>query len=605
MSAFPSYDSFKALAEQYFSRSSFSEPVFIGEDQIAFLDDRSGTKQISVVTVSTGDIQSVTSYTQRLLSLKCSSESGRILFGMDQDGDECQQLWAINALGDAPQRLTHADSSIHEPGTLTKGGDVVLYRSNARDESTFDIVAISLDGRESKTWLENGGQVIPVDMHHDGDCALAIRSNGNMDADLLLVTDSGEVTNLTPHIDEQWIYGAAFDMDGTGVWMLSNLDREFVALMHQDIESGERRIAYQEDWDVEFFELSPDGQHIVLSVNDGGVSKPVVFSTSGEQKQTRIDAPQGVIDQFSWSPDSSQIAFGISTVDHPSMLMISDINGSTKVIAGETGNEPVKTFTPEAITYATWDERKIPGYFFRPEGDGPFPVLVEIHGGPESQRRLNYTSSGSVLQYLTSLGMAVLSLNVRGSTGYGKEYCHLDDKDKRLDSVKDVEYAARWLHDRDDVMNDKIAVYGVSYGGYMTLASLVFYPDLWAAGVEMVGMANLVSFLERTGPWRRKAREAEYGELENDRELLERISPLNHIENIRVPLMVFHGKHDPRVPLFESEQIAEAVRKRGQEVVLRVYDNEGHSFSKRPNVLDAFALIGTFLTKHLEPVRAD
>jgi dipeptidyl aminopeptidase/acylaminoacyl peptidase len=225
---------------------------------------------------------------------------------------------------------------------------------------------------------------------------------------------------------------------------------------------------------------------------------------------------------------------------------------------------------------------------------------VDIHGGPESQRRLNYSPSGPVLQYLTSLGMAVLSLNVRGSTGYGKDYSHLDDKGKRLDSVKDVESAVKWLRERDDVIGDKIAVYGRSYGGFMTLASMVFHPDLWAAGVDMVGIANFVSFLERTGPWRRKHREAEYGELENDREILEQISPLNHIDNISAPLMVVHGKHDPRVPLFEAEQVVEAVRKKGQDVEFLVFDNEGHAISKRPNQIQAFVMMGEFLGKHLE-----
>jgi dipeptidyl aminopeptidase/acylaminoacyl peptidase len=292
----------------------------------------------------------------------------------------------------------------------------------------------------------------------------------------------------------------------------------------------------------------------------------------------------------------------MSTVEHPSVIAAAGLNGSTKVLADAgqpSGMESPKTFEAEAIRYISFDGLEVPAFFFKPEGDGPFPVLIDIHGGPESQRRLGYAPSGPVLQYLTSLGMAVLSLNVRGSTGYGKAYSHLDDKGKRLDSVKDIEYAVKWLRDRDDVIDDKIAVYGRSYGGFMTLAALVFYPDLWAAGVEMVGIANFVSFLERTGPWRRKHREAEYGELENDREMLERISPINHIDNIRVPLMVCHGRHDPRVPLFEAEQVVEAVRKQGHDVVLRVYENEGHALSRLPNVLDAFALMGAFLTTHL------
>jgi dipeptidyl aminopeptidase/acylaminoacyl peptidase len=231
---------------------------------------------------------------------------------------------------------------------------------------------------------------------------------------------------------------------------------------------------------------------------------------------------------------------------------------------------------------------------------------VDIHGGPEGQRVLNYSPSGPVIQYLTSLGIGVLSLNVRGSTGYGKSYSHLDDKGLRLNSVKDVAWAVEWLKSRPDVDGDRIAVYGRSYGGFMTLASLVFHPDLWAVGVDVVGIANFVSFLERTGPWRRKHRESEYGELENDREMLEHISPLTHIDNIRVPLMVCHGRNDPRVPLFEAEQVVDAVKSKGLDVVLRVYDDEGHALSKRKNEIDAFVTMGMFLQKHLDlPVQPE
>lgn len=165
--------------------------------------------------------------------------------------------------------------------------------------------------------------------------------------------------------------------------------------------------------------------------------------------------------------------------------------------------------------------------------------------------------------------------------------------------MKDAAHAVEWLRARDDVDPERIAVYGRSYGGFMTLASLVFHPDLWAAGVDVVGIANFVSFLERTGPWRRKHRESEYGELQKDRDMLEQISPLTHIDNIRAPLFVCHGRNDPRVPLFEAEQVVEAVRNKGLDVVLRVYDDEGHALSKRKNEIDAFVNIGMFLQRHL------
>jgi len=243
----------------------------------------------------------------------------------------------------------------------------------------------------------------------------------------------------------------------------------------------------------------------------------------------------------------------------------------------------------------------IPAFFFKSAQPGPRPVLVEVHGGPESQRRLQYTSAVPTNQLLQSLGISVLSLNVRGSTGYGKEYSHLDDKDLRLDAVKDVAAAVDWLRQRDDVIGDRIGFLGQSYGGYMTLAALCFHPELWSAAVDVVGIANFVSFLERTGPWRRTHRSQEYGFLDQDRDLLERISPLNHVDQISAPLMVIHGRNDPRVPLFEAEQIVQALRDRGRTVRLRVFDNEGHGLSKRENRISGYAEAAGFLLDHLSP----
>lgn len=593
------HDALVARATAYFDRPSFSSPSWLGDDEIVFIDDRSGTKQASLLRVSTGEISPLTQYNERLLSLKTSPKAGRVVFGMDVSGNERQQVWTIASPGEEPLRLTTSDDAIHEPGAVAKDGAYVLMRSNARDEGTFDIVGVPTSGGELEMWMEEGGQVSPVDLHADGVRALVVRLNGNLDSDLLLLEKSGEVRNLTEHEGEQWVLGAAFDEAGTGVWLLSNLDREYVALVHLDIGSGQRSIAFEDpEWDVELFKISPDQSHIALSVNENGTSRAVIASLNDIASGTSLDLPAGVIDQFNWAPDSSRVTFGFSTVENPSVLMSSDLYGNVQTIA-EAESERPQTYEPETVRYKTFDDLDIPAWFFKPEGEGPHPVLVDIHGGPESQRRLNYSPSGPVIQYLTSLGIGVLTLNVRGSTGYGKAYSHLDDKDLRLDSVKDVAYAVEWLRGREDVDPARIAVYGRSYGGFMTLASLVFHPDLWAAGIDVVGIANFVSFLERTGPWRRAHREHEYGSLEHDREMLERISPLTHIDNIRVPLMVCHGRHDPRVPLFEAEQVVEAVRKNGQEVLLRVYDDEGHALSKRKNEIDAFVTAGEFLQEHL------
>jgi dipeptidyl aminopeptidase/acylaminoacyl peptidase len=219
-------------------------------------------------------------------------------------------------------------------------------------------------------------------------------------------------------------------------------------------------------------------------------------------------------------------------------------------------------------------------------------VVVVIHGGPESQYRPSFAP---VTQYLVAHGFAVVAPNVRGSTGYGRRYQHLDDVEKRLDSVADLAALHDWLATQPDLDESRAALYGGSYGGYMTLAGLAMQPERWAAGVDIVGMSNLVTFLENTADWRRAFREREYGSLEHDRELLLEASPITHVEDLRAPLFIVHGANDPRVPLSEAEQIHEVLTGQGVRCELLVYDDEGHGLSKLPNRLDAYPRIAAFL----------
>jgi len=224
------------------------------------------------------------------------------------------------------------------------------------------------------------------------------------------------------------------------------------------------------------------------------------------------------------------------------------------------------------------------------------PVIVYAHGGPESQTRPNFTA---LFQYFLARGYAILAPNVRGSSGYGTTFMNLDNIEKRMDSVADLAHAAYWLRDSGNGDPHRLAVYGGSYGGFMVLAALTHYPDLWAAGVDIVGIANLVTFLEKTGDWRRAHREKEYGNLREHRDFLEKISPIHHADKIRRPLMVIHGANDPRAPVGEAEQIVAALRARSVPVEYLRYEDEGHGLVKLQNRLDAYPKIAEFLDRYL------
>jgi dipeptidyl aminopeptidase/acylaminoacyl peptidase len=233
---------------------------------------------------------------------------------------------------------------------------------------------------------------------------------------------------------------------------------------------------------------------------------------------------------------------------------------------------------------------------YRPEDVDHPPVIVSVHGGPEAQERVGFNP---IYQYLVASGYAVVAPNVRGSSGYGKTYLSLDDVDKRMDSVADLNAVGRWIRADDAFDGERMAVMGGSYGGFMVLAALTTEPDLWAAGVDIVGIANFVTFLENTGAYRRALREAEYGSLERDREFLESISPINHVGEIDAPLLVIHGANDPRVPLGEAQQIHDRLQELGRPVEMLVFPDEGHGIVKLPNRRIAYGRIVQFLDEYL------
>jgi dipeptidyl aminopeptidase/acylaminoacyl peptidase len=259
---------------------------------------------------------------------------------------------------------------------------------------------------------------------------------------------------------------------------------------------------------------------------------------------------------------------------------------------------------PDLIRYPTFDSDapkgipRIPAWYFRPQGEAsePMPAIVVVHGGPEGQFRPSFSF---LIQYFVNHGYAVLAPNVRGSTGYGVTYSHRDDVRQRMDSVADLAHAALWLKAQPEIDPRRIVVYGGSYGGFMVLSALTTYPELWAAGVDLVGIGNFVTFLENTSAYRRAHREAEYGSLARDREFLESISPANHLEAIAAPLMVIHGANDPRVPVGETEAIVQALRARGVPVEFILFDDEGHGIAKLKNKGVAYPAIVAFLDKQL------
>jgi dipeptidyl aminopeptidase/acylaminoacyl peptidase len=438
---------------------------------------------------------------------------------------------------------------------------------------------------------DDAGQVRAHAINAHGDLLSSLLTS-NLDADLYLVPAAEERSAVLQVDDESWISDATFAPDGASALVLTNADSDHVRLISIDLKTHANEVLLDESGhDIEIFAVSPDGRRLVWSVNADGYSVVRCAELHRLADAVTVDLPAGVADRISWAPSGEEFAVGWTPTMTPARIFRVNVEGSAEpMFASEPDDAAFIGKSPELIEFETFDGKMIPAFWF-PSEDTEAPVIIDVHGGPEGQRRPGFHP---VLQHLAASGFHVLTTNVRGSTGYGKAWSHLDDVELRMDSVRDLAHAHAWIVNHLSGSESRIGIMGQSYGGFMTLSAITEYPDLWFAAVDVVGISNFVTFLERTGPWRRRHREAEYGSLEHNRDFLEAISPIRKVDEIAAPLLVIHGRNDPRVPLHETEQLIASLEQRNHPVESLVFDDEGHGLSKRPNRTTAYAAVADF-----------
>ncbi|HYZ06129.1 MAG TPA: S9 family peptidase [Rubrobacter sp.] len=564
--------------------------------RVSFLTEITGVPQVwEVASEAQGPSwpEQLTFYEERISGALYSPTENRLLFGMDVGGNERSQLFLLQ---DGQVRdLTNAPDAIHYPGGFSADGKRIAYTATRRNGTDFDIFVQELPEGEPETVWEVSGYYTVADWAPDGRALIVSRHHSNVNNDLYrLNLATGETTLLTGHEGEARFSGANVTPHGGSLYLATDRDGEFLRLARLDLATLALEYLTPDDRDVEGVELSRDGRYLVASRNVDGYSEVLLFNGRGRRMpDPRI--PEGIVGGFEFSPDSGRLAFTLTAPERNPDIWVVDLpdGDARRLTRSSTAGIPPRSFRrPRVVRYTSFDGRRIPALFYE-RGAEDAPVIVNVHGGPESQARPAFAP---VTQYLLGRGYAVFFPNVRGSTGYGKAYTHLDDVGLRMDSVEDLAYAAYWLRERG---HGRIAVMGGSYGGFMVLAALTEYPELWTAGVDIVGIANLVTFLQNTGSYRRSLREQEYGSLERDHDLLKFISPIHKAEKIAAPLMVIHGKNDPRVPVGEAEQIVERVRGNGGTVEYILYEDEGHGLAKLKNRLDAYPKIAAFLDRHV------
>jgi dipeptidyl aminopeptidase/acylaminoacyl peptidase len=537
--------------------------------------DLSGTRQLYRLPVDSGELEQLTSFAEPVDGQLLPDD--RLLLEIDAGGNERGQLHL------AGEPLVVDPRFIHRTPHVSRDGKLLAYSTNRRNGLDFDIVVRLLESGEERSF-ELGGWCASGEISPDGRWVVA-EQLGELSGDsnlFLLGVESGEVVHVTPHDGAAEYLSPFWLPDSSGLLCATNEGRDTFAVSRYTLGGG-WQVVHAADWDLECFG-DHAGRHLLLVANEDGYSRAEGLSLPGE----------GLAEHFVFSPDGTRVAFAFSTPTEPHQVWLHDFGSGTArkltdLGAVEDGVEP------ELHRFESFDGESVPVFLFRPEGEGPFPVVVTVHGGPESQWRPWYSGGfGAFTQHLVARGYAVAAPNVRGSTGYGKRFEHLDDVENRLDSVADLASLHAWLAARPEIDGSRAVVYGRSYGGYMVLAALAFQPELWAAGIEFVGISNLRTFLENTSVWRRAAREREYGPL-SDPELLERLSPWSRLDAIRAPLFIEHGRNDPRVPVSESEAIHQELVRRGVRCELVIYEDEGHPVEKLANRVDVFERAVAFL----------
>jgi dipeptidyl aminopeptidase/acylaminoacyl peptidase len=551
--------------------------------------------QVHRVKFPMGSRQQMTFFPEPIYGASFQPTKGQyFVFSKDSGGNEFSQNYRYDVTSGDITLLTDGKSK-NSGGVWSNKGDRIIYTSTRRNGTATDFYSIDPTNQKSDRLLaqvETGGWG-GLDWSPDDKQLLAVEFISVNESYLWLIdTQSGEKKLITPKGGKEKVFYPAgvFSKDGKGLYVVSDRDSEFQRLAYIDLATFQPTyLTSKIPWDVEEFDLSDDGKRLAFVTNEDGTSVLHLLETATNQEKALPKLPLGQVTGISWHNNNEDLGFTL--VSARSTADIYSLNVKTNKLdrwtESETGGLNTANFSePELVRWKSFDGRTISGFLYRPPAKftGKRPVIINIHGGPESQFRPSFL--GRQNYYLNELGVAVLFPNVRGSTGYGKTFVNLDNGLKREDSVKDIGALLDWIATQPTLDKGRILITGGSYGGYMSLAVAMNYSDRIRAAINIVGISNFVSFLERTESYRRDLRRVEYGD-ERDpkmREFLQRISPLNNAQKIKKPLFVIHGKNDPRVPLNEAEQIVKTVRANEVPVWYLMAKDEGHGFSKKRNV---------------------
>ncbi len=565
--------------------------------------------QIHRVDKAGGSRHQLTFFDEPIGSVVMRPKHNQLAFTMDSGGNEFAQIFLLDLTSGEHWMISDGESR-NDALVWNESGTRLAFQSTRRNGRSNDIwmAEFSDDDRQPKQTLvhaaNEGSWWGPVAFSANGDLLLMQQyTSSTQSAVHLKNLKTGKTQRLAgddKHPSRN--YGAGFDANYDGVYLLTDRFSEFTQLTHMNLSDSKESVITEDiRWDVDDGGMSRDRKTMAFSANVDGLTQVYLLDTASHQYRRLENLPMGLVGGLAFSPDDKRLAMSINTPKTATDVFVSDLQGDLKrwTYSEIGGLDTERLIEPELVRYPSFDGLQVPAFVYKPRGEGPFPVVISIHGGPESQYRPGFSST--LQMWLQKLGVAVIAPNVRGSSGYGKEYVAMDNGFKREDSVKDIGALLDWIATQPDLDQQRVAVIGGSYGGYMVLASAVHYSDRIKAAVNVVGISNFVTFLKNTQDYRRDLRRVEYGDERDPKmhDFLQRISPNNNVDKIKVPMFVVQGENDPRVPVTEAEQIVKALRESDNLVWYMNALNEGHGYRKKENRDIYSQAIVLFFRQHL------
>lgn len=597
----------KYTIEQFYQNTRYGGGNFSADESTLLVSsDLSGIFNLYEIHISDGMKNQITfSDKESFFAIDYVPGTNQILYSADKGGNELSHIYLL--VNDSTSiDLTPGENEKASFAGWSEDKKSMYYISNKRDPKFFDFYKMSVDGWNAEMIYQNNEGLNIAGMSYDENILGLTRTITTSENKLYLFN---RATNKTTEIStEPGSYGSAgFSKDNKQFFYITDIGKEFSYLVQYNIETGEKNVLYETNWDVMYSYLSENETYRVTGINEDGKNKLILLDNA---TQTLVDFPEiadGDVVAVNISDSEKLMRLTVGTSKAPNNIYVYNFEDKSLKKLTESLNPEITSddlASAEVVRYPSFDDLEIPAIYYKPlvaSKNNKVPALVWVHGGPGGQSRVGYSA---LIQYLVNNGYAILAVNNRGSSGYGKTFFKMDDLNHGDKDLKDCIWGKKWLQNQDYIDADKIGIIGGSYGGYMTMAAMTFAPNEFNVGVNLFGVTNWLRTLKSIPPYWESFRKALYTELgdpfTDDSVRLYEISPLFHAQNVKNPVMVLQGANDPRVLQVESDEIVEAIKANNVPVEYVIFPDEGHGFIKKENEIEGYKKILTFLDKHLK-----